>query len=301
MARQDLVEILEYLQRLVPGGIARGPIAVGLDRAQRIAVELVGALQALARFLLVVGKVQDQSGVQILEDGVPVRSGQPIDGLDRRLDLVGAVEGPGRKQGRRQIRDRPAHRLRQMLARGRILLLLDGADAEHQPRDAVAVVDLHDAVGELHRVLDLAVREHGQEGALQQFRVLRIGFQRGAIIGRGGPGIAFRPRLARGEIIARRRNARQLRGRRHLGADRDRQRRCCGGEHHASRASNQLRKSHGLGLSMGRAVTPKRRPCVRAQNELFVRRPQGSTLAWRPPNPLGFEHGKTAARSHILG
>ena len=229
MPRQDLVELLEYLERLVPGEIARGPIAVGFDRAQRIAVELVGAFEPLAGVFPVVRKVEDQPGMQILEDRVPFRPGEAVDGLDCRLDLVRAVKRPSRKQGRGEIRDRPSHGLREMLTRGLILLLFDCADAEHQAGDPMAVVDLHDAIGELHGFIDLTVGQHRKECALQQFRILRVGFQRGAIIGRGRGGIALGTRFARREIIAGGRRAGQIRRRRHLGADGDRQRGCCGG------------------------------------------------------------------------
>ena len=44
------------------------------------------------------------------------------------------------------------------------------AHAEHQPGDAVGLVDLQNAVGELDRFLDVAVGEHGQEGAARADR-----------------------------------------------------------------------------------------------------------------------------------
>ena len=96
MARQLLVERLEDLQRLVLAAVARQPGAIGLDEAQRGGVELVGALETLAGFLLVAGEIEDQAGMQILEQRVPVGALQLVDRLDRGLGVAGAVAAPRR-------------------------------------------------------------------------------------------------------------------------------------------------------------------------------------------------------------
>ena len=57
--------------------------------------------------------------------------------------------------------------------------------AEHEARDALRLVDLDDAIGELDRFIDFAVDQEREERAFEQHRVLRIGAQRGAIIGGG--------------------------------------------------------------------------------------------------------------------
>ena len=96
MARQHLVEGLEDVERFLGRAVARQPAAIGLDHAQRGGIELVGVLEALAGFLLVAGEVVDHAGMQILEDGVPIRTGEPVDRRDRALGVAGAVHRPGR-------------------------------------------------------------------------------------------------------------------------------------------------------------------------------------------------------------
>ena len=154
--------------------------------------------------------LEDHAGVQILEDRIPFRAGQLVDIGDRRLGVAGAVARPARQQRRHQVGDRPADRLVDVELRGGIFLLLQVAHADHQPRDAVGLVDRQDAVGELDRLVDVAIGERGDEGAIQQFVVLRIGAQRGAIERRGGSGVALDAGVARGQIAARRRQRFQI-------------------------------------------------------------------------------------------
>ena len=117
MARQLGVEGLEHLERLVLLAVARQPRAIGLDQAQRGGVELVGALEALAGFLLVAGEIEDQAGVQVLEQRVPVGALQLVDRLDGGLGVARAVGRPGGEQRGGEIGDRSAHRLHQVLPR----------------------------------------------------------------------------------------------------------------------------------------------------------------------------------------
>ena len=49
-----------------------------------------------------------------------------------------------------------------------VLLLLERVHADHQARDAVVLVELDDPFGELDRFLDVALRQHRQEGTLQK-------------------------------------------------------------------------------------------------------------------------------------
>jgi hypothetical protein len=86
----------------------------------------------------------------------------------------------------------------------RILLLLDRAHAEDEPRDALVFVDLQNAFGELDALLDFAVGKHRQEGAAQQLVIARITAQRGAVIRRRGRDVALSPGVAGGKIAARR-------------------------------------------------------------------------------------------------
>ena len=117
---------------------------------------------------------------------------------------------PGRDQRRGQIGDRAAHRLRDVLARRLILLLLQRAHAEHEPRDAMGLVELDDALGELDRLVDLAVDQDREERALEQHRILRVGAQRRAVIGRGRARIALGAGMARRQIVPRRGIAREF-------------------------------------------------------------------------------------------
>ena len=209
MARQSFVERCENLQRVVVVSLAREKTSVALHHAQRGRIELVGALEALGGLLLLAGEVEDQRGMQILEDGVPIRAGELVDGVDRMLRLVRVRHRPGRQQRRRQVGDRPADRLGELAARGRILLLLDRTHPEDEPRDAIVLVDLQNALGEPDRLVDLAIGQHRQEGAVEQLVVAGIAAQRGAVIGRGRGGVALTTGVPGGEIAARRRGPRK--------------------------------------------------------------------------------------------
>ena len=94
-----------------------------------------------------------------------------------------------------------------------ILLLLDRPNAQHEAGHAVALVDLQQPIREPHRLVDLAVLEHRHEGAAEQFRIARIAAQRHAVVDRRRGGVAGDAGMARGQIAARNRNARE-RGRR---------------------------------------------------------------------------------------
>ena len=140
--------------------------------------------------------------MQILEDRIPFRTGQLVDVGDRGLGVAGAVAGPARQQRRDQIGDRPADRLVDVELRGRIFLQLEIAHADHQPGDAIGLVDRQDAVGELDGLVDIAVGERGDEGAIEQFVVLRIGAKRRAIERRRRIGVALHAGMAGGQIAA---------------------------------------------------------------------------------------------------
>ncbi len=143
MIGNGLFELAVDLERFVLVAVAREEAAIGLDVAHRDRVRLVGPLVALGGIFFVVGEIEDQSSMHVLEDRVPVRPGEPVERVDRRMRIAGAGIGPGREQGSGEISDRTADRLREILPRQRILLLLERAHAEHKPRDPIAAVDLH--------------------------------------------------------------------------------------------------------------------------------------------------------------
>ena len=113
--------------------------------------------ETLAGFLLVAGNIENQAGMQFLENCVPVRPGEMIDCRDGSLGIVGAVSAPGRQQGRGEVGDRSANRLCEFAACGGVLLALEAADTENQARDTVVLVDLYDALCEFHGFVDFAI------------------------------------------------------------------------------------------------------------------------------------------------
>ena len=128
-----------------------------------------------------------------------------IDRRDCSFGVVGAVSAPRRQQGRGEIGDRSANRLREFAARRGILLALEVADAENQPRDAVVLVGLNYAFGKFHRFVNIAIHEERQEGAVEQLAVVRIALESRPVIGSRGPGVALLARMTGGEVTARRR------------------------------------------------------------------------------------------------
>ena len=83
-----------------------------------------------------------------------------------------------------------------------IVLLLELADTDHQARDAIGVIDVEQPLAELARLFDIAVGEHGEEGAAEQIGVARIELQHIHVIGGGRRGVALRPGMPGGEIAA---------------------------------------------------------------------------------------------------
>ena len=71
-----------------------------------------------------------------------------------------------------------------------------------EPRDAVGLVGLQHALGELDGFVDLAIGQHRQEGAAEQLVVAGIAAQRGAVVGGGGGGVALAAGVPGGEIAA---------------------------------------------------------------------------------------------------
>ena len=128
-------------------------------------------------------------------------------------------------------------------------MCLSALHAEHQPRDAIVLVGLNDALGEFDGLVDVAVDQERQEGAVEQFAVVRVAFERRPVIGRGGAGVALLAGMTGGEVAARRRRCCQVAAQ--LGA-------CAasltgaadenGGKRAAGNAAGEARKRHGLML-----------------------------------------------------
>jgi len=185
MARQEFIKRAIDLECLVLAFLAaltRQVAAIGLHDAQLPVIELIGALEPLASIALLARQIEDHAGVQALEDVVPVRSDKLVDRIDRGLVFSRARLRPGGQQRAGEISDRRPQRLGQLLARDRILLLLDRPHAQDQPRDAIVLVDLYDPLSELDGFVHVTIGEHGQERAAQQFIVARITPKRCAIV-----------------------------------------------------------------------------------------------------------------------
>jgi len=71
-----------------------------------------------------------------------------------------SLHRPCRQQHRSEVGDRPADRLDELAARNRIPLLLDRAYPDDEARDAIVLVDLQNALGELDPFVNLAICEH---------------------------------------------------------------------------------------------------------------------------------------------
>jgi hypothetical protein len=125
------------------------------------------------------------------------------------------------------------------------MLLLDGVHAQHQARDAVVRVGTRNALGEIHRLVDVAADHQRQEGAVAQFDVLGIALEGGAVERGGGERIAHAPGMAGGEIAARSgqpvkvARRRRLRGQRNGRAGQKDCNRAAGGP------AGEARKCHG--------------------------------------------------------
>ena len=173
-----------------------------------------------------------------------------------------------------------------------VFLLLERVDADHQPGDAVVLVELDDLVGEPDRLLDVALGQHRQEGALQKLGILRVAAQRGAVIGGGRAGVALGAGVARGEIAAGRASGAPAHA---LTADRWRSARACaapwaesvaGKSNVAAPSTTPVRRRNGVGTITSGCLHGRRcaSPSSRAQNGLFAVLPQGEECqAAAPP------------------
>ncbi len=132
---------------------------------------------------------------------------QPVGGLDRLVGIVAAGPRPGGEQDRGDIAAAGVAAAREMRAGGGELALLQGARAQRQLGEAVLGIDAHEPFGQREGLRHVAIGERGDEGALQQDGVARIGAERLAEIGGGGAGVLPGAGDERGEVIARLRAA----------------------------------------------------------------------------------------------
>ncbi len=202
MPRQLLVEGLIDRRRRGVVLVACQPARIIVGHAQHAVVELVGPLEPHAGVLFLAGQFEDHAGMQVLEQRIPFGAGQLVDIGDRRLAVAGAVAGPARQQRRHEVGDRPADRLVDVGLRGRVFLQLQVAHADHEARDAIGFVDAQDPVGELDGLVDVAVGQRRNEGAVQKFVVLGIDAQRRAVERRGRGRVPLHAGMTRRQIAA---------------------------------------------------------------------------------------------------
>ncbi len=153
-------------------------------------------------------------------------------------------------------------------------LRLSRLHADHQPRDAIVLVGLRDALGILHRFVDVAVDQQRQEGAIEQLAVFRVALERLPVIGGGGRRIALLAGMAGREIAARGGNTgKLLRGRRLRGKC-DRYACKKRGKRGAGDAPGEARRSHWRCSNEAgrRGIRASRRGW--AENGLFAPLPQ---------------------------
>src|SRR5215510_186887 len=141
--------------------------------------------------------------MQILEDRVPLRSGEVIDRRNRALAVIGGKCAPRGKQGCRKVGDRAANRLRQVAPRSDILLALEQIYAKHQASDAIVLVGQRYALGVFHRLVDITINQKRQESTVEQFGIVWIALERRPIIGGRRSGIALLAGVPRSKITAR--------------------------------------------------------------------------------------------------
>ena len=217
--------------------------------------------------------------MQILEDRIPFRTGQLVDIGDRRLGVAGAVTGPARQQRCDQVRDWSAYRLIDVRLRGRVFLQLQIVNADHQPGNAIGFVDGQNPLGEPDGLVDVAVRQRGDEGAVQQLVVLRIDAKRRAVERRSSSGIPFHAgmpcrqiaaghrqrfqimdgrelRRVVGRVIGRLRRKRARHGKRGEGEGGNRPAIETGGKHHGSPLAPELQEITARSCDHSRMRTP---------------------------------------------
>ena len=216
MARQRLVERRKHLERFVPA--CRGATASCHRPPPRAAptIELVGPLEALGRLpSCCPASSRIRPACRSLK--IAYQSGPVSLSIDAIAAFAspGAALRPGRQQRGGQIGDRTAHGLRKIAASRRILLMLEGAHAEHQSRDRDRSCRPGGRVrqaGSLRRCRRSA--STARKARSSSSRIARIAAQRRAVIGRCGGRVALRRwHVGRPDNCRTRRGAREVRGR----------------------------------------------------------------------------------------
>ena len=199
---QDIAEGGERPQRFVLGAVPGLEPRVGVDDAQDRVVLGIGGLEPLGGLGKVVGHVGDQRRVVVAEDR-EARVLEVVDGGEGLLLVALARKGPGGEQRGRDVVLAPRPAGTELAPRRHPMAVAQLAEAQHHMGETVLRVRLDETAAEVERVVDVAVRQRGHEGALDQFRIAGIRAQDLLEIGRGRLGVAVRARHQGRQIVAR--------------------------------------------------------------------------------------------------
>ena len=187
---QETVEALIGFARSSEVATARLETPPGIDNAQGGGVVIIGRLQASLRLGGVAQHVMDQPCVIIPEGGDRAIAAQALQCLDGACPLARAGEGPCGQQGRGDVGCPAASAATQPFARLLELAVLDGTDGQRHLRQPVGRITLEDALRRAEGIRHRAIGEEGDERALDQFLIARIGPQGLAQKCGGSAGIA---------------------------------------------------------------------------------------------------------------
>ncbi len=131
-----------------------------------------------------------------------------------------ARQRPSRQERSRQVRDRAAHRLGEVLSGRTILLLLERPHTDHQPRDTIVAVELDQPIAEPAGLINVALTEDRKKSAAEQISIARISFENIEVVSRRCAGIALDTGVPRRQIASGGRRVGDLLWRRCLGGER---------------------------------------------------------------------------------
>src|SRR5690606_4804530 len=104
--------------------------------------DVVGRLQPVLGLTAIATDGGDEAGVVVAEDVVGILALEPLDRVERAAQVARADPGPGRQQGRRQVRRAAAAAAAQIFARRDIAPRLHRLDAEGEAGEAVVGIAL---------------------------------------------------------------------------------------------------------------------------------------------------------------
>ena len=162
----------------------------------------IGRLEALGRLGQIVGEIGDQRRVIVAEHPEAAVL-QAVDRRQRLLLVALPRIGPGGQQRRRHVVLAPGAAAQRIRAAPRPNARPSSARRRARGARARSWGRPRRAGGRVERIVDVAVRQRGHEGPLDQFRVARVGPQSLAEEGRGRRVSRSAPATRADEVIAR--------------------------------------------------------------------------------------------------